>query len=523
MPLRDFSAASQEPPLSDRLRSIIVLAALAAALAGAAACSGTTAKTKKAAGGVLQHHNNLARDGVYIEPAFTKTAVTKMHLDPTFANATVTGSVFAQPLYLNGITGKPDLVIAATMANHVYAFDAASGKAVWDELLGPPGVRAAPDCSPFVVGITGTPVIDDVERVVYVDAYVSVMGDGGAVNRHQIFALDADTGHVRSGWPVTPDGKVRVGTLEFNSHTQNQRGALLLLNGTLYVPYGGFGGDCGMYRGWIIGVSTSDPTRVSAWATRVQGGGIWSPAGLSSDGTSIYFATGNTSGANGWQDGEAIFKLGPSLAPTDKTTDYFAPINWGDLDRADADLGSTTPVIVDAPGSTPSKLLMGYGKDLKSYVVDRENLGGISAPVTGGLVAQDHGIAAPTVYTTPTGTYFVFTATGLHCPPGKSGRLVALLLSKTAPPVISTPWCGLLADTQSAPSTSMTDAKGTDALIWIMGLDNKLHALDGDGGFEVFAGGTDTIPEVVRYTVPIIAKGRVFVASTTQIHAFTVN
>src|SRR4051794_36060851 len=183
-------------PMSDSVRPSPLLAAVIAALAaGGAGCSSNTAK--KNAGGVLQYHNNLSRDGVYIEPAFTKAAVTKMHLDPTFANATVMGLLAAQPLYLNGIDGKPDLVMAATTTNHVTAFDAANGKQVWDQLLGPPGVRAATECSAFPVGINGTPVIDGAERVIYVDAYVNVMEDGGAVNRHRIFGLDADTGKVR--------------------------------------------------------------------------------------------------------------------------------------------------------------------------------------------------------------------------------------------------------------------------------------------------------------------------------------
>ena len=51
-----------------------------------------------------------------------------------------------------------------------------------------------------------------------------------------MFALDADTGTVRPGWPVDVDAKARVGTLAFDSSVQNQRGALALLNGTLYVP-----------------------------------------------------------------------------------------------------------------------------------------------------------------------------------------------------------------------------------------------------------------------------------------------
>ena len=74
---------------------------------------------------------------------------------------------------------------------------------------------------------------------------------------------------------------------------QNQRGALALLNGTLYIPYGGFGGDCGVYHGWVVGIATQDPSQVSAWATRAVRAGIWGPGGVVTDGSSLFVTTGN--------------------------------------------------------------------------------------------------------------------------------------------------------------------------------------------------------------------------------------
>src|ERR1039457_3138819 len=67
---------------------------------------------------VLQHHNNASRDGFYVDPALSRTAIANLHVDPAFAGATISGPTYAQPLYLAGANGGPDLVILATEHNH---------------------------------------------------------------------------------------------------------------------------------------------------------------------------------------------------------------------------------------------------------------------------------------------------------------------------------------------------------------------------------------------------------------------
>ena len=51
------------------------------------------------------------------------------------------------------------------------------------------------------------------------------------------------------------------------------------------------------------------------------------------------------------------------------------------LDSFDLDLGSSGPLLVDVPGATPSHLVVALGKDRNAYLVNRDNLGGISAPI----------------------------------------------------------------------------------------------------------------------------------------------
>ena len=47
--------------------------------------------------------------------------------------------------------------------------------------------------------------------------------------------------------------------IPFSSLVQEDRGALALVNGIVYVPYSGYFGDCGSYHGWVVGVQINNP------------------------------------------------------------------------------------------------------------------------------------------------------------------------------------------------------------------------------------------------------------------------
>jgi hypothetical protein len=485
---------------------------------------------------VLQHHNNSSRDGFYVDSALSKAAIANLHVDTTFAGATVSGPTYAQPLYLAGAGSDPDLVIVATEQNHVYAFNAATGgKAVWDQSLGTPLPKSRlatlrNGCGNIdPLGVTGTPVIDAATRTIYLDAML--IASANATAQHQVFALDASTGAIKSGWPVDLNSNAMSGSTTFDSLAENQRGALILLGGKVFVPFGGHIGDCGVYHGWIVGISTADPTQVSTWASRAIAGGVWAPGGISSDGQSLIFATGNTenqsntfSSPSTWQDGETIFRLPPSLVYSGQNADSFTPSNWAALDNSDTDIGGTAPIVVNVSGATPSSLVVGLGKDGNAYILDKGNFGGLGAPLVLTSVASGGIINASAAYTTPNGTYVVFKGTGKSCPSGQSGGLAAFKIAAASPPTASMAWCGG-PTTQDSPAVSATDAAGTDAVVWIVGNDNKLYGLDGDTGKSIFAGGTttDTMSSVQKFETPIVANGRVFVAANNQVYAFTPN
>jgi hypothetical protein len=480
----------------------------------------------------VQHHGNLARDGVYVDARLTRAAAMTMHLDPAFANTPIQGQVYAQPLYLAGVGGGPDVVIVATAQNRVYALNARTGANVWDAQFGTPVTAGLCGRPLNPLGITGTPVIDAATRTLYFNAMTATAANGA---RHMIHAIDIDgRGVERANWPIDVTATARSGATTFDSPVQNQRAALTLLGGKVFVSYGGHIGDCLGYHGWIVGVTTAGAPQVSAWATTAFAGGIWGSSGLASDGTSLFAATGNTkamasSGGGGttpgngnWGGGEAVIKFPTTLVQPAATqvSDYFVPAGWPNLDTADDDIGGTGAVLFDVPGATPSKLAMALGKDSRAYLLSQANLGGLDAqPLAGAAVANGNIINAAVAYTTSLATYVVFRGAGAGCPAGQSGGLTAIKVSAASPPALSIAWCGGVAAT-SSPSVSMTSSPGSTAVLWYTGTDGRLHGVDGDTGQSVLAD-TTALGTVTGHQAPIIANGRIFVASNNRVFAFT--
>ncbi len=321
---------------------------------------------------VTQHHNHASRDGLYIDSAFTPQAAASLSRDLNF-DGTIAGNVYAQPLYIEGGPGGKAMVIVATESNNVYALDAGSGAIIWQRNVGAAVSLTNLPCGNIdPLGITGTPVVDLASRAVFFDAMTTP--DNGTTKKHLIYSLNVDTGDTNSGWPVDADATAHFGTTNFTSSSQNQRSALAVLGGYLYIAYGGHYGDCSTYHGWLVGISLDNPSSVLAWATGVGRGGSWSVGGVASDGVNPFIATGNTGSTTRWSGGEAIIRFQPSPIFSGLTNDYWAPPNWATLDSEDLDIGGSGPLIVDVPGATPSKLVVALGKDGNAYLLDRTNL-----------------------------------------------------------------------------------------------------------------------------------------------------
>lgn len=299
----------------------------------------------------------------------------------------VDGQLYAQPLYVSGypINGKPtNIVVAATANNSVYAFNADTGASVWSAptKLGPPvpasaanGTNAFP--SPAVIGVTGTPVIDRVNGLLY----LVNMDYAGSVVAHYFHVLDLATGAEMKGSPILIDPAVAgsgdgASTLLFGPSHELNRAGLLLLDGIVYVPFASQF-DLLPYHGFIVGyeydVALGTVTQKLAWSSSQDGqaAGIWQGGqGLTVDAeNNIYAMTGNGTVSvqtGGTSYGEAFVKLSPNLT----VEDWFIPSTFANLNAGDLDVGSGGPILI--PGTS---LVVGAGKDGYLRVIDTKQMG----------------------------------------------------------------------------------------------------------------------------------------------------
>src|ERR1043166_352373 len=449
---------------------------------------------------VTQHHNNLSRDGLYIDSAFTMAPAANRTRDLGF-NGTIVGNVYSQPLYVEDGPSGP-MVIVSTESNNVYALNATTGAIVWQRNAGTPSSGMG-GISPL--GITRTPVVDLASRSLFFDAVIS-----GPNNL--IFSLNVDTGAINSGWPVD----VNAAVPGFSSQRQSQRAALTVLGPKVYVPYGGYFGDAPTYFGRVVGVQISNPTIIGSFATTATRSGIWGPGGIASDGTDLFVTTGNGPGGATWTGSEAVIRLQPGPIFSNSTTDYFAPTNWASLDSTDSDLGGSGPVLVDVPGATPSALVVQFGKNGTAYLLNRNNLGGVSAPL-GSIGGGGNGIQAAAAYRTATATYVV-------CRPG-TGTLTAFRITATNPPTIVNAW-SVSSSGRGSPFVTSTDGT-SNVIVWAVGSggDQRLHGHNGDPGAVVYSGGgaNEAMTGTRGYNVnAIAARGRIYVANDNKVFAFSV-
>src|SRR5450432_112976 len=282
---------------------------------------------------VLERNKHASRDGAFLQPTLTRARAALISRDMTFVG-TFAGSMFASPLYLDNGPGGKGLFFAVTTGNDVVALDETTGAVTWMKNIGSSPQSSGAGCgSIHPIGILSTPVIDAQTRTIYVAGAVGA----ATIGRHEIHALSVYDGSEKAGWPIDVSTST-FGTVMFNVMPQNQRSALSLVNGILYVAYGGHVGDCGPYRGWVIGINTADPTMRGAWATGGVGEGIWAAGGMASDGNGVFFMTGNsTVGAATHLDSEQVARVTGLATLTRTDANIYYPATWRSMDTTDAD------------------------------------------------------------------------------------------------------------------------------------------------------------------------------------------
>ena len=480
---------------------------------------------------VLERNNNASRDGLFVQAKFTKTAIATMTADTAFnTGAKFTGNMWASPLYLSPASaGGKGLFFAVTTGNDVFAIDEATGATVWTKNIGTPAQANGVSCGNIhPLGILSTPVIDAATRTIYV---AGAVGNASTIQKHVIMAFNADDGMPKAGWPVDTTG-LTSGSVTFTAPPQNQRSALSLVGGKLYVGYGGHIGDCGAYHGWIVAVDTTDPTKKAGWATLGQGEAIWAAGGFASDGTSIFPVTGNHTGNVGGDsrataDSEAVVRLTGMAVFTRNDQNIYFPTSWKTMDSTDADFGGSNSTYLSIAGATPPNYIAAVAKDGNMYLLNPTNLGGMAGHAmtfkvsTGGAMAVK---TSPTAYKTAKGTHYVMsTDSGAACPGGGGGKAIISVLLKAGTdgkPTASAEWCAPLTGTVTAPISTTTDGTG-NATVWYVN-SGKLTAVDGDDGTMKLFESTDSCAGVRQWTSPIATKGRVVVGGDGKLCSWSV-
>ena len=318
---------------------------------------------------VLTQHNDNMRTGANLrETELTPANVNKTQFGMLFKRV-VDDQLYTQPLVATNVPvagGTHDIVYVTTVNNSVYAFDANDAEAVaplWHVNFGTPAnLHSFPfGCLDIngQMGIIGTPVIDKARGVLYVVALTRVR-DGYAQRLH---ALDLATG------ADLPESPIAIKAAGFNPLMQNQRPALMLANGMVYIGYASHC-DKDPYHGFLMAYDAETLHQVSVFNTSPTGteASIWqSGQGPAADADgNVYVVTGNGSWDGVKNFSESFLKFSPKL----DLLDWFTPTNHFALDKADNDLNSSGATLI--PGT---HLVLGGGKEGVLYVLDTRHLG----------------------------------------------------------------------------------------------------------------------------------------------------
>jgi outer membrane protein assembly factor BamB len=415
-------------------------------------------KKKRRAANWPTYHADLARTGV------DRSSPPLRGLRRTWS-AQLDGQVYAEPLVVG------NRVYAATENNTVYALNAGNGKVAWRRHLGTPVDASTLPCGNIspVTGITGTPAISG--GTLYAVAFLSGY-------RHVLFGLRLRGGKVQMRRAVDAPGS--------DPRVHQERSALSVSRGRVYVEYGGLTGDCGPYRGRVVSVRARGKAGMKVFTVGVnREGGIWAPSGAGIDRKgNVFVATGNGDSTSAFDFGNTVIRLTPKL----KQTSFWRPTNAAELNSNDTDLGSVGPALLGGGR------LFAIGKEGVGVTLSASNLGGIGgqlfqAEVCGG------GSFGGTAYQAP--LLFVPCTDGL----------VALRVSGNS---FSTAW--------RSGSFNAGPPIVAGGAVWSIDTDSgTLTAFAPDSGRVV---ATDSLGTVTHFATPSAGGGRLFAPASDRVIAF---
>jgi outer membrane protein assembly factor BamB len=403
------------------------------------------------------YHRDISRSGLDLNTSLNGQT------HRLWSSDSLDGDIYAEPLIVGG------RVLVATEQNTVYSIDTSTGKIQWHVNLGSPVPLSELGCGDIdPSGITGTPVADPSTNRLYVVARIEP-------NHHELFVIDINTGNVISHKIIDPPGS--------DPRVQQQRSALTLSHGRIYVAFGGLYGDCGSYYGWVVSMSVDENGPLAVYrVSSHRGAGLWAPSGPAIDNNgNIYVTSGNAFSGSTFDYGNSVVRLTTDLT----LADWFSPDNWQELDSADLDLGSMGPIPLNG------SLIFQAGKDGKGYLLQSDNLGHIGGELFSGPIGDSaFGGAA---YSSP----YIF----IPCTNG----LLALRIDSR--PSFSIAW-------SSADFFAGPPVVAGDTVLTVDINSGTLYAFGVNDGKLVFK-----IPlgHVVHFTTPSLSQGHIFVAADRQI------
>jgi len=351
---------------------------------------------------VLTQHNDDNRSGDNLNETTLNINNVNTNQFGLLYTRPVDDQIYAQPLVMTNVSipgkGTHNLVIVATVNDSVYAFDADDPTVTapyWtNSFINPPNIVAPRNTDESAIGacgggymdfsgkfgIIGTPVIDPHSGTIYLVARTKEFSANFVQRLH---ALDVATGAERTNSPVTitatypgtGDGS-SGGVLTFDPLRENQRPALVLANGIVYISWSSHC-DNDPYHGWVIGYNETNLQQAAKWNDTPNGseGGIWmsGQAPCADTNGNIYLSTGNGT-VDSTDYGESFLKLAPPSSGTLMTVaSYFIPDDWSSLNGGDLDLGTAGLLLM--PGTS---LAISGGKVGTLYLVNRDNMGGLN-------------------------------------------------------------------------------------------------------------------------------------------------
>ncbi len=502
---------------------------------------------------VTTSRNDNARDGQNLsETVLTPDNVNVNTFGKLFSHF-VDGYIYAQPLYMPNVAipglGTHNVVFVATEHDSVYAFDADSKKGLnsgplWRAVLIDPkhGITSVSSgdvsCGDLVpeIGITSTPVIDPVAGTIYVVAKTKEHGKFF----QRLHALDITTGQERAGSPVEIKARVKGtgdgnnnGWVSFDPLREAQRPGLLLQNGAIYIGWASHC-DIGPYHGWVMSYDASTLQQTGVWISTPNGGlgGLWqSGTGLASDDTGrIFFATGNGTydGKKGGDDfSDTVVALGQLVGHHLPLSDWFTPYNQETLSGEDADVGSGGVLLLpdQGMGAPHQHLLIQVGKTGDIYLINRDHMGHYNIKNNHEIV-QDLENAVGGLWATPgwwnNNVYFggVYDSLRQFTFDPSTG-LLSTSAEYTSPTYFNFP----------GPTPSISANGSSDGILWALQTDNYgsgssiLHAYDATNvSTELYNtsqnDSRDDPGGAVKFTVPTVANGKVYVGAVKRITVY---